>query len=398
MGVTLQGWWKLKKTPLVLCLLALGFAALASYAATSGYFAGNGEQHGDKGVKQPPAVAALGRIEPSSEIINIGAGMSPDRLESLFVARGDLVKKDQVLGYLGGYAEQIAQRDMYRAQLEEAKLRLKTELELDRSRIESAEINQRQVLEVSPLRIAAQKAQIVSLEAKLANDKDILNSQVELFSRGIASRRLHEDQKAMVAQGEANVASARARLAELQHQFEVDTVDAETRIKVARAQLERAQAEYPIASLEAQIAAAEARASRLTLYAPVDGRILNIKIKPGEDVSSGPVLTMGDTRLMRTVAEVYETDIARVRIGQVATITSRALPYSVTGKVVRIGNMVFKNDVLNVDPAARADARVVEVWIDLDNAPLTERLTNLTVDVVINTGDGDAAVARSGLP
>lgn len=202
----------------------------------------------------------------------------------------------------------------------------------------------------------------------------------------------------MVAQGEANIAASRARLAELRHQFEVDTVDAETRIKVARAQLERAQAEYPIASLEAQIGAAKARASRLTLYAPVDGRILNIKIKPGEDVSSGPVLTMGDTSLMRAVAEVYETDIARVRIGQVATITSRALPHPITGKVVRIGNMVFKNDVLNVDPAARADARVVEAWIDLDHAPLIERLTNLTVDVVINTGDGGAAVARSGRP
>ena len=396
--IALRVWGKSRNGLLALCLLAGGIGVFASYAGTSGYFAQNREQPGNKEAKQPPAVAALGRIEPSSEIINIGAGLSPDRLESLFVARGDLVKKDQVLGYLGGYAEQIAQQDMYRAQLEEAKLRLKTEIELNRSRIEAAEIHQRQILEVSPLRILAQKATIESLEAKLANDKDILNSHDSLFSRGIASRRLHEDQKAMVAQGEANIAASRARLAELRHQFEVDTVDAETRIKVARAQLERAQAEYPIASLEAQIGAAKARASRLTLYAPVDGRILNIKIKPGEDVSSGPVLTMGDTSLMRAVAEVYETDIARVRIGQVATITSRALPHPITGKVVRIGNMVFKNDVLNVDPAARADARVVEAWIDLDHAPLIERLTNLTVDVVINTGDGGAAVARSGRP
>jgi HlyD family secretion protein len=377
---------------------------LASYAAMSGYFAGNREQSGHnkqprpKETKRQLAVAALGRIEPRSEIINIGAGSSPDRLESLFVARGDLVKKDQVLGYLGGYAEQIAQRDMYRAQLQEAKLRLKTELELDRSRIESAEIHQRQILEVSPLRIAAQKATIESLEAKLANDKDILNAQVQLFSRGIASRRQQQDLSASELQSEANVASVRARLAELEHQFEVDKIDAEIQIRLAHAQLERAQAEFPIASLEAQIAAAEARANRLTLYAPVDGRILNIKIKPGEDVSTGPVLTMGDTSLMRAVAEVYETDIARVRIGQAATITSRALPRPVTGKVVRIGNMVFKNDVLNVDPAARADARVVEVWIDLDDATLTDRLTNLTVDVVINADDANAALARSGQP
>jgi HlyD family secretion protein len=394
----LRVWGKSRNGLLALCLLAGGIGVLASYAATSGYFSGNREQPVNKEAKEPPGVAALGRIEPSSEIINVSAGFSPDRLESLFVARGDLVKKDQVLGYLGGYAEQIALRDMYRAQLGEAKLRLKTEVELDRSRIEAAEIHQRQILEVSPLRIAAQKATIESLEAKLANDKDILNSQIQLFSRGTGSRRAYEDQRAMVAQGEANVASARARLAELEHQFEVDKLDAEIQVKVARAQLERAQAEFPIASLEAQIDSAESHARRLTLYAPVNGRILNIKVKAGEDVSSGPVLTMGDTSLMRAVAEVYETDIARVRIGQVATITSRAFPRSVTGKVVRIGNMVFKNDVLNVDPAARADARVVEVWIDLDDATLTERLTNLTVDVIINMGDANAAVARSVQP
>jgi HlyD family secretion protein len=47
--------------------------------------------------------------------------------------------------------------------------------------------------------------------------------------------------------------------------------------------------------------------------------------------------------------------------------------------------MFFKNDVLNVDPAARADARVVEVWIDLEDTAAAKRLTNLTVDVLITT-------------
>jgi multidrug efflux pump subunit AcrA (membrane-fusion protein) len=159
----LRVWGKSRNGLLALCLLAGGIGVLASYAAMSGYFAHNREQPGNKEVKQPPAVAGLGRIEPGSEIINVHAGFAPDRLESLFVARGDLVKRDQVLGYLGSHAEQIAQRDMYRTQLKEAKLRLKTELELERSRIEAAEIHQRQILEVSPLRIVAQRATIESL-------------------------------------------------------------------------------------------------------------------------------------------------------------------------------------------------------------------------------------------
>jgi len=324
--------------------------------------------------------------------------MAPDQLDSLLVSRGDLVKKGQVLGYLRGYAEQMAQLDMYRAQLDEARNRLASEIELDRARIDAAEIHRRQIDDVSPQRIAAQQATIVSLEAKLSNDKEILSVQAELFSRGSASRRLSDDQKALVAQGEANLASARAHLSELQHQFEIDQIDAKVQVDISRAQLERAQTEVPIASLQHQIAVAEARAKRLTLTAPIDGSILNILVLPGEEVGSGPVLTMGDTSGMRVVAEVYETDISQVRIGQTATISARALPQPTKGTVARIGGLVFKNDVLNVDPAARADARIVQVWIDLNHPELVDKFTNMTVDVLIHVDDGGVPLASSGQP
>jgi HlyD family secretion protein len=398
-GNTLQAWVKSKRIIAALCLVALACVGLAYYAALPTYFAVASEPPGAGHPRQPQvAVGALGRIEPRSEIINLGAGMASDRLDSLFVARGDLVKKGQMLGYLGAYEEQMAQLDMYRAQLDEARKRLATEIKLDGFRIESAEIHQRQIEDVSPQRIAAQEATILSLQAKLENDKDTYAMQAQLLSQGSTSRRANEDQKTMVAQDVANLASARARLSELQHQFEIDQIDAKLQVNVARAQLDRAEAEVPIASLERQIAAAEAHARRLTLNAPIDGRILNIKILPGENIGSGPVLTMGDTAGMRAVAEVYETDISQVRIGQVATISSRALPHPVTGKVMRIGEMVFKNDVLNIDPAARADARVIEVWIDLDEPKLTERLTGLTVDVIISTDSANGAVASSDRP
>jgi HlyD family secretion protein len=387
--------WKLKIGLIAFCLLAAG-GLVASYATMTGQPARDVSAKTE--AKRLLAVSALGRIEPSSEIINLGAGVSPDRLESLFVARGEQVKKGDLLGYLGSYSEQIAQRDFYRAQLEEAQIRLKAEIDLNQSRVEAAEIHQKQILEVSPLRISAQAATIASLEAKLANDRDISDSQSQLFSRGATSRRLQDDQRATVLQGEANLVSANARLTELKRQFEIDQIDADSRIRVARAQLERARAEFPIASLERQIASADARAHRLALYAPIDGRILNIKVKPGEDAGGGPVLTMGDTSSMRAVAEVYETDIAGVRLGQQATITSFALPRPIAGKVARIGNMVFKNDVLNVDPAARADARVIEVWIDLEAEPLVQQLTNLTVNVRINTSEADVSLLGSNPP
>src|SRR6516164_4129511 len=99
----------------------------------------------------PGAVAALGRVEPQSEIINLGAGTSPERLDSLLVGRGDLVQGGQVLGYLSGYAAEIAEREMYRAQLDEATAKLATQTALDQVRIAAAELKQKQVLEIEPL-------------------------------------------------------------------------------------------------------------------------------------------------------------------------------------------------------------------------------------------------------
>jgi HlyD family secretion protein len=338
------------------CILAVLGVTIASYKTFSGSAAsttGNLSAAAQERTRSANAVAALGRLEPWSELINVGAGAGPDRLDSLFVERGDGFKKGDVLGHLGGYAEQIAQRDVLIAQLDEAKARQKAETDVARTRLRQSEANRRRVLDVWPRRIAAQEATIAGLDAKKAHEKDIL--------------------------------AAREHLLELKAQSDGEKADAAVQVDIAQASIDQVSKQFPITSLERQIASAEIRAKRMTLYGPCDCRVLNIRVKPGEEVGTGPVLVVGDTERMRAVAEVYETDISRVRVGQLAEISSRALPKPVKGRVARIGNMVFKNDVLNVDPAARTDARVVQVWIDLDldDQALAKQLTNLTVDVLI---------------
>ena len=349
-----------KKLVLLLACLLVVIGAAAAYATLFDYWPRSSKTAAAPAPTERNGVAAMGRIEPSSGLINLGAGSPPDRLESLSVERGDLVKKGQVLGYLAGYAEQVVQRDLIKAQIDEARLRRDTEQKLNQERIRAADLHRRRVIEVTPHRIASQEHTINALDDKKANSKDIL--------------------------------AAREVLAEMRQQFTIDQEDAAVQVQVARATLDRALAEIPQRSLEQQLALAEARLKRLALYAPIDGRVLNVRVRPGEEVGSGPVLVLGDTSRMRVVAEVYETDIGHVSVGQSATVSSRALPKPINGHVVRVGNMVFKNDVLNVDPAARADARIVEVWIDLDPVPAAERLTNATVDVLITTGAAEAVV------
>lgn len=139
------------------------------------------------------------------------------------------------------------------------------------------------------------------------------------------------------------------------------------RVDVTRAELKGAQAE-----LESTL-----------VRAPIKGRVLNISAHPGERVGPEGIACLGYTDQMDVRAEIYETDINRVRIGQRATITSKVLSEPLQGTVERIGLQVGKLDVLNDDPAATTDARVVDVHIRLDDSQRVAGLTNLQVEVGI---------------
>ena len=142
---------------------------------------------------------------------------------------------------------------------------------------------------------------------------------------------------------------------------------AQLRRDVARAGLERAQADLELS----------------TVRSPIDGQVLEIHAREGERVGPEGIAELGETAAMYAVAEVYEADIGRVRVGYQARVTSPALPRPLLGRVERIGLKVGKKDVLSTDPVADADARVVEVEIRLDDPEPAAALTNLRVDIVI---------------
>jgi HlyD family secretion protein len=100
------------------------------------------------------------------------------------------------------------------------------------------------------------------------------------------------------------------------------------------------------------------------------------------------IVELGRVDRMYAIAEVYETDIGRVRVGQRATVSSRALARPLSGVVERIRQQVRKQDQLGTDPAARKDARIVEVEIRLADSAPAASLTNLQVEVLIGSLPG----------
>jgi HlyD family secretion protein len=136
-------------------------------------------------------------------------------------------------------------------------------------------------------------------------------------------------------------------------------------------------------TLQAQTQRARAELDLAVVRSPITGRVLEIHARQGERVGPEGIAELAQTDAMYAIAEVYETDVPRVRVGQRATVTSPALVKPVHGTVDRVGLKIGKKDVLNVDPAARTDARVVEVRILLDDPKEVAGLTNLEVDVAI---------------
>jgi HlyD family secretion protein len=135
----------------------------------------------------------------------------------------------------------------------------------------------------------------------------------------------------------------------------------------------------------AEMAVAQSAAELDTVRAPVSGQIVKIHARRGERVGPDGIAEMAEIDHMYAVAEVYETDIGRVRVGQHATMHTPALEQDLAGSVERIGLKVGQLDLLATDPSARTDARIVEVWIRLDDGARAAPLSNLQVEVAIAT-------------
>ncbi|MBM5790147.1 MAG: HlyD family efflux transporter periplasmic adaptor subunit [Cyanobacteria bacterium M_surface_10_m1_298] len=115
------------------------------------------------------------------------------------------------------------------------------------------------------------------------------------------------------------------------------------------------------------------------LRAPSDGLVLKIHSRVGERPGNDGVLELGAGDQIEAVAEVYETDINRVKLGQAVTLVSENGGFrgSLQARVIRISPQVRQRAVLSTDPTGDADARVVEVRLALDPAD-ARRVASLT--------------------
>lgn len=147
-------------------------------------------------------------------------------------------------------------------------------------------------------------------------------------------------------------------------------------------------AQAQVSNAVAVVRKAQAQLKLSYVAAPIPGEILKIHTKAGENMSVDGIAEIGRTDQMIAIAEIPEDSIGKVRLGQKATISSDngAFNGQLQGTVVEIGRKIGKKDVLNTDPAADVDARVVEVKIALpqEASQQVAGLTNAKIVIEIN--------------
>jgi HlyD family secretion protein len=297
-----------------------------------------------------PTVVALGKIRPAGGVVRLAAPYSlqgPSLISELLVVAGQRVAHGQVVARTHTHASARASVTEARAELAVRAARL--------ALVESG---------LEPGEIAALAAEAEEQRANLSDAGLLLARTERLRQENIVSPQELDTARTRWLAASNRVLAATQRLAA---GMEVRAVE----VALARAELAAAEASAERVRLEFE---------QTQIRAPFAGEVLAVQAKAGELAVNG-VLELGRTDSLEAVAEVYESDIRRIFMGQRAEIRGEAIDASLAGRVTEIGRQVRPNKLLNPDPAAFADNRVIEVTLQIAEPQSVAGLSGALIEV-----------------
>ena len=337
------------------------------------------------------AVAALGRLEPQGEVIRLSAPNSQSgiRVNQLLVKKGDKIRQGQLVAILDNYIPNLAALEKANRQVEVSRANLQQveagakggDISAQKATISRLEADLRGS-------VSTQKATISRLEAELKNSETENQRYQKLYQDGAISasdadtKRLRRD-TVQEQLNEAN-ASLKRTIETLQKQLTESQARLNSIAEIRPTDVQLAQANVKSAIASVQQAQAELNLS--SIRSPIDAQVLKINTWPGEIIGNKGIVELGQTQQMYVVAEVYETDIKKVRLGQSVTITSEAFSGKLKGTVTDIGLQIGRQNIFNTNPGSDTDNKIVDVKIRIDNSADNQRvssLTNLQVQALI---------------
>ncbi|MET0646693.1 MAG: efflux RND transporter periplasmic adaptor subunit [Pyrinomonadaceae bacterium] len=203
--------------------------------------------------------------------------------------------------------------------------------------------------------LAMTQSRYLSAQAELEEHHQHHARTIQLLEIGAASREEFEEATSVLKKAEAELAAQRQRLLLL------------------------GLTPQRVAALRgpAQIS------SEITLAAPVAGTVVSRAANPGEVVEANKeILRVADLSNVWVLAQVFERDLARVRTGSGASVTSEAYP-----------GRVFRGRVTYVDPQFDPATRTAQVRVEVANPGQA-----LKLGMFVGVGFGALGAAEATAP
>ncbi len=298
-------------------------------------------------------VAAEGKIEaiPGSEV-EVGSEVT-GRIERFAVKEGDSVKKGDIIAI-------IENRDI-KARLKGAE----TEVDVARARLKEVASGSRE----EEIKKAA-----AALEGAMA-DMQLASIDLERFEK------LFKDGMVSKAEWDQRTAASKVFVSRVKEAEETKSLLE----KGPKAETLRLN-EDMIKQAQANVELHRRLLDKTVIKAPISGKVIRKYVEEGELLNLVGAETLlaaiADPEKVRVNAEVDETDVGKIKVGDPADVTSDAYPgLIIKGEIVEIADYVGVRKVKPNNPAKNLDMKVIQVKILLrEKTPL--RL-GMTVDVKI---------------
>ena len=362
-------------------LLALVLVVVAVGATAYGY-TGWRRGQADKSVAVRvgnirQTVAAIGRVEPFTEVTL--ANKIPGRISEVLVNEGDLVKRGQGVIRFDD-AEPAAGVHMAEARIATAQSEVRRAtraLGSARARWIEAKSGPR------PQEIARARAEVAEAKQKQQFSEVERSRMKRLLDSGYVARAQYDAEESNAGVWSSRVKAAEEALNLLLAGSKTETVaSAWALAQESEAELRRAESQ--VRQAQAELGVARAALASTVVESTLDGKVTRKLVEPGEAVDiSMPLMVLGDLQKVIVKAEVDETDVGKLAVGQRAEVTADAYPGRVfPGLVYEMGQSVGKRKVKPEDPAKIQDMKVLETKIEITEGG-DELKLGMTVEVRI---------------
>jgi len=291
----------------------------------------------------PNLILVSGNIEVTDAEVSF---KMPGRVSSRPIDEGQLVQKDELIATLDD-AELRSQLDLRQAELQAAESALAElvagsrpeEIAAAKAAMDQAQAfvdelvagSREQEIKAADAKLAATQASVQLLKSDLdrglrlvqsnAISQEELDRRQGIYGVALAEQAAANEDLKLIKEGPRaeKIAQARAALAQVTAKY--DLVKAGPRKETIQ------QAKAKTEQVKAAIQLAQTNLENATLRSPLTGIVLSKNTEPGEFVAAGtPVVTVGDLENVWLRAYINETDLGRVKIGQIVHVTTDTYP------------------------------------------------------------------------